>query len=149
MTQTLKLNEKAGADKPAPAKETPAIDLKRVLARGKGPSVLEGTLNPPKWRSFKGKKFAGESMAEYFSDKTLKNADFTGCDLSGADFSDFDLQGSRFINCKLDGTLFLRADLRWADFTGSEWKNAVLWNLDDDEVPVDVANIHEVTGITR
>lgn len=88
-------------------------------------------------------------MADMYPSKEIKHGDFSGCNLDHADFRGFNLQGCIFKGARLNGTLFQNADLRWANFQDCDTSKVILFNIDENGLPIDMAETHEVDGMTR
>lgn len=120
-----------------------------ALAYAKNKKLKDEVINPPKLRRYGSKDYSGMDMSEMYPSKEIKHGDFSGCNLDGADFRGFNLQGSVFKGASLKGTLFQGADLRWANFHDTDTSEAVIFDIDKDGLPVNMADIHEVDGISR
>lgn len=126
--------------------------------------------NPPQWRDMTNLDLKGKDMVEFLRDSgQYRNIDFSGSDLSGA-FFQYEmttagvpfrgnqkerekeklipaaamLHGCKFNNCILTDTDFSGCDLRWSDFQGSNYQEAIVI---DEELGF-TANIRECRGVS-
>lgn len=140
MTESTKLVLK-GAGKPASQKtQRPTV---------RGGKILEGVINPPRYRDMSDGKYRNKDMRDHFETGEAKLRDFSNSDLSGANFSDMNLQGCIFKGANLEGTNFVGADLRWSDFTGADYSSAIFELLDENGNIISEANTFEARGIER
>lgn len=129
------------------SKSTNHVDVAREYAKNK--KLEQEVINPPRLRAFSGRDFSKQDMSEMYPLKEIKHGDFSDCNLDGADFRGFNLQGCVFKGASLNGTLFQGADLRWANFHDCDMEKIVLFDVNDDGIPTNMADTHEVDGMTR
>lgn len=120
-----------------------------ALAYAKNKKLKDEVINPPKLRNYGAKDYSGMDMADMYPSKEIKHGDFSGCNLDHADFRGFNLQGCIFKSASLNGTLFQNADLRWANFQDCDTSKVILFDIDENGLPIDMAETHEVDGMTR
>lgn len=136
--------EEAPKEVSKPKKPNPTLEAARLASKNQ--KLHTEVLNPPKWRDLRGRDFSNANMREMFNTGILQNFDFTGANLENADFTGMIAQGCKFNDSKLAGAIFYDADLRWSDFTGAEFDEALFGYVDEQGNVIRRANLKETYG---